>query len=226
MNPIKLIVEQMMIPFLNFSYHYIAPNYGIAIILLTLLLKIIFYPLTRQQSQTMAMQKKIQPELKAIQEKYKGQPEKVHKEMMRLWKENNINPLSGCLPTLIQIPFFIAIFYTIKSAKFTAILNTPGIYPGFLPFWITNLTMPDKTFILPVLVALSTYFYQKMVMTDPQQAKIFMFMPFLMLYICFKLPSGVLLFWVVSQGAAIIHQLYITRMMPQTAIEPKNKKES
>ena len=110
MKPINYLIDSFMIPFLNFSYENIFPNYGIAIILLTVLIKIVFYPLTKKQFEAMKANQKIQPMMKKIQEKYKGQPEKLHKEMTKLWKENNANPLSGCLPALVQLPVFIAVF--------------------------------------------------------------------------------------------------------------------
>jgi YidC/Oxa1 family membrane protein insertase len=211
MNPITFLVENMMLPFLTFSYEHIVPNYGIAILLLTLVIKIIFYPLTNKQFQSMQMQKKIQPEIKKLQEKYKGEPEKLQKEMMKVWKENKANPLSGCLPTLIQLPFFFAIFYTMKSDAFMNLIAQPGVNPGLFPFWVSNLGVPDKTFILPVLVGISTYLSQKMMTTDPKQAKIFMFMPFFMVFICLKMPTGVLLYWATSQILSVAQQYMIMK---------------
>ncbi|MCP4050850.1 MAG: membrane protein insertase YidC [bacterium] len=210
-NPITVLVENIMIPFLKAAYG-IIPNYGVAIIILTMVIKIIFYPLTRKQFESMKAQKQMQPEMKAIQEKYKGQPEKLQSEMMKLWKKHGSNPFSGCLPTLIQIPFFIAVFYTIKSDLFLSLINTeinPGVNPGLFPFWISNLGVKDVTYILPVLVGLSTFLSQKLMMTDPKQAKMFMFMPVIMFFICLKMPSGVLLYWAVSQLISTAQQYYI-----------------
>ena len=115
MGPIDLLIQNWMIPFLKFSYQSIYPNYGMSIILLTVLVKMVFYPLTKKQFVQMKVNQKIQPQIKEIQEKYKKQPEKMHKEMSALWKANNANPLSGCLPALVQLPFFFAIFYTMQS---------------------------------------------------------------------------------------------------------------
>ncbi|MFC1771702.1 YidC/Oxa1 family membrane protein insertase, partial [Candidatus Margulisiibacteriota bacterium] len=184
-------------------------NYGIAILLLTLLTKIIFHPLTNKQMKAMNAQKKIQPELKKLQEKYKDQPKKLQEEMMKLWKTHKANPLSGCLPILIQLPFFIAIFYTMRSPSFLALLAEPGVNPGLLPFWASNLGLPDKTYILPIIVAATTYFSQKMMTTDPKQAKIFAFMPILMFFISMNMPSGVLLYWGASQAMSLVQQYYI-----------------
>jgi YidC/Oxa1 family membrane protein insertase len=224
MNPITWLVNNLMMPFLNFSYENIFPNYGVAIILLTLVVKIVFYPLNNKQFESMKAQKKIQPELKKLQEKYKDQPEKLNKEMLKLWKENNANPFSGCLPVLIQMPFFFAIFYTIRSEAFKVVIAQPGINSGFLPFWLSDLGMPDKTYILPVIIGITMYLSQKMTVTDPKQAKMFMFMPFLMVFICFNLPSGVLLYWAVSQILQIAQQSYMLKKEPETQSLVKEKK--
>ena len=219
MNPINLLVQNIMLPFLIYSYHHIYPNYGVSIILLTLIVKIIFYPLTHKQFKSLSVQKEIQPEIKEIQEKFKGQPEKLQKEMTAVWKKYNMNPLSGCLPTLIQLPVFIAVFYTIKSTDFLALIAEPGINPGLFSFWLSNLGQPDTTYILPIFIGIITYITQKLMTTDPKQAKIFAFMPFLMVVICLKMPAGVLLYWAASQGLSAIQQILIMKK-----IEAKKEK--
>ena len=210
MGFIDYIVQNAFIPFLKFSYELI-PNYGIAIILLTLLIKLLFYPLTLKQFKSMKLNQKLQPELKKIQEKFKGEPQKVHKETMSLWKEHNANPFLGCLPTLVQLPFFFAVFWTVKSPVFLEMLSLPGANPGLLTFWIPNLATHDTTYILPVVIGIATYFSQKMFMTDPKQAALFMFMPFVMVFICLKMPGGVLIYWATSQVIATAQQYLIMR---------------
>lgn len=211
MGPIDFLVQKVMLPFLNFSYHTIYPNYGIAIILLTVLIKVLFYPLTRKQFESMKVTQKLQPKMKELQEKFKGQPEKLQKEMIKLWRENKANPLSGCLPALVQLPVFFAVFYTVNSAGFKEILGQPGINAGLFPFWLADLALPDKTFILPVIIALSTYWSQKMFTVDPKQASLFIFMPFLMFFISLKMPAGVLLYWAASQLISTLQQLIIMK---------------
>ena len=209
MGPIDLLIQNWMIPFLKFSYQSIYPNYGMSIILLTVLVKMVFYPLTKKQFVQMKINQKIQPQIKEIQEKYKKQPEKMHKEMSALWKANNANPLSGCLPALVQLPFFFAIFYTIQSESFTTLLAGEGVNKGFL-VW-SDITLMDPFFVLPVAIGLLTYWSQKFMVTDPKQSKIFMFMPFMMVFICFKMPIGVLLYWVISQLISTLQQVYIMK---------------
>lgn len=207
---IKGLVDHLFIPFLTFSYS-IIPNYGIAIILLTLLIKILFYPLSKKQFQSMKMSQKLQPEIKKLQEKYKEEPQTAQKEIFKLYKENNANPFIGCLPTLVQLPFFFAIFATMKSETFLSLLSQPHINPGFLPFWLTHLGHPDPFYILPVVIGGLTYWSQKMFITDPKQASLFIFMPVVMAFICLKMPVGVLLYWTTQQFVSSAQQFYIMR---------------
>ncbi|MFA5879366.1 MAG: YidC/Oxa1 family membrane protein insertase [Candidatus Margulisiibacteriota bacterium] len=209
------IINGAMIPFLDYSYHHIFPNYGLAIILLTLLVKIIFYPLTKKQFEAMKKNQKLQPLIKEIQDKYKGQPEKSQKELMKFWKENKFNPLSGCLPALLQLPIFLSIFWTINSPAFKNLLAQPGINPGFLPFWIPDLSLADHTMILPILISLLTYLSQKSFNIDPKQASIFLFMPFIMFIVSWKMPGGVLLYWGTSTLISWLQQLWIMRDKPE-----------
>lgn len=218
MNPITWLAENTMLPFLSFSYAYIFPNFGVAIILLTILVKIIFWPLNTKQYKAMKMQKMIQPELKKLQEKYKGQPDKLNKEMMKLWKDNNANPFTGCLPMLVQIPFFFAIFYAMKSPKFNALIAQPNTDPGLFSFWLPNLAQPDHFFILPVIIGLTLYWSQKISITDPKQARMFMLLPFVMVFICLKMPAGLLLYWAVSQALSVAQQLYILKTDVETPL--------
>ncbi len=209
-NPVTSLVDYMFIPFLNYSYSVI-PNYGIAIIVLTVLIKLIFAPLTHKQFKSMKVNQDLQPEVKKLQEKHKDDPKLLQKEMMSLWKENGVNPLSGCLPMLIQLPFFFAIYATINSITFKHILTLPDINPGFLPFWLNHLGQPDPYKILPIGIGLLTWWSQKMFITDPKQASLFMFMPVVMAFICFNMPSGVLLYWFVSQLISGAQQYLMTR---------------
>ncbi len=205
-----------MIPFLTFSYHHIFPNYGLAIILLTVVIKAIFYPLTNKQYTSMKKMQDLQPLLKELQEKLKKQPEKLQKEIMGFYKSHKVNPLSGCLPLLVQLPFFFAIYYTIGSPGFKELLTAPGVNPGIFSFWVPNLELPDHSFILPMVIAVSTYFSQKLMTMDPQQAKIFAFMPIFMFFISISMPSGVLLYWSVSQILSYLQQWWILKTYQKT----------
>ena len=206
--PINYLVSKFMIPFLVFSYENIVPNYGMAIIFLTIIIKIVFFPLMAKQYASMKAMQKVGPEMQKIREKYKKDPQKMQREMMALYQKHNINPLKGCLPMLVQIPFFLAVYATILSDQFTNLISQPGVNPGFLSFWLSDLSRHDATYILPLLLAIFTYYSQKMIMTDPQQQKFVWLSPILILAFGLKLPSGVLLYWAVSTILSTVQQYF------------------
>ncbi|MDC0977707.1 membrane protein insertase YidC [bacterium] len=229
-----------MLPALDFFYQF-TNNYGLAIILLTLAIKAAFWSLSAKQYESMDAMKKIQPKIKALQAKHKKEPEKMQKEMMVLYKEHGVNPLGGCLPLLVQLPFMIALFTTLNSNEF--LTRTTG--KAF--FWIQNVSFPEtanftsilaKTShalyskvatlslsgfnsslivagnalpILALLVGLSTYYSQKMMSVEPEQQKMMAFMPVFMVFICFNLNSGVLLYWIVSNVVTAYQQYYMKK---------------
>ena len=156
-GPIRFLSESFMLPFLEFSYQQIFANYGVAIILLTILIKVVFFPLMNKQYLSMKKMQAVAPMMTEIREKYKKQPEKMQKEVMKLYKEHNVNPFQGCLPMLLQIPFFFAIYSTIMGDTFTAMLSEPGVNMGLFSFWLSNLSVPDATFILPIILAYFTF---------------------------------------------------------------------
>jgi YidC/Oxa1 family membrane protein insertase len=199
MNPITYLIDHLMIPFLNFSYHSIYPNFGIAIILLTILVKVLLYPLTKQQFNSMKQMQAMMPTLKKLKEKHKDDPKKVQEETMKIYKEHKINPLGGCLPLVFQFPFLIALFYALNGTAFTELISHGSVFPGLTSFWLSDLSQKDPLYILPVIIGLSTYFGQKMSTADPSQQKILMFMPVLMVVISINMPGGVLLYWAFSQ---------------------------
>jgi len=205
------ISNNLILPFLNFSYYHIYPNYGVAIILMTIAIKILFYPLTKTQYTSMKNLQKVQPKLKEIQERLKSEPEKQREEMMKFYQENKVNPLGGCLPLLVQLPFFFAIFTTINSASFKALIAEPGIHSGLFPFWLANLAVPDHTFILPILIGAFTYLSQKLTPTDPQQQKLFMFVPFIIVFASLNMAAGVALYWAVSQIISTAQQYILVK---------------
>jgi YidC/Oxa1 family membrane protein insertase len=209
MNPITFLTNEIMIPFLNFSYHNIYPNFGIGIILLTLIIKLLFYPLTKQQFNSMKKMQEMMPAIKKLKEKYKNNPQQIQMETMKLYKENNINPIGGCLPMIVQLPFLFALFYTMNGEQFSNLISNGNVFPGLTTFWLSNLSLPDNFYILPIVIGVATYFGQKMSTTDPMQQKIMMFMPFLMVIISFKMPAGVLLYWAISQIISSGQQILI-----------------
>ncbi|MBT5856015.1 membrane protein insertase YidC [bacterium] len=207
-----------MIPFLTYSYNSIYPNYAIAIILLTIVIKAALYPLTKKQFDSMKKMQVLQPQFKELKVKYKKDPQRIQQETIKLYKENNVNPLGGCLPLIIQLPFLFALFYTMSSDAFNALITAPGVFPGLTTFWLPNLADPDHSYILPVLIGVSTFLSQKFSTVDAQQQKIMMFMPAIMVVICVKMPAGVLLYWAVSQIIGTAQQYFIMNPKKETAI--------
>ncbi|MEM2936389.1 MAG: YidC/Oxa1 family membrane protein insertase, partial [Candidatus Bathyarchaeia archaeon] len=209
--------------FLLQAFYDLTGNYGIAIILLTLLVKLVLLPLTIKQTRSMIAMQKIQPEIKKLQEKYKDDRERLSQEMMKFYKENKVNPLGGCLPLLLQLPVFFALFTVLRKYlltpptlivgnTFTVFKAIPkfetglfGAYAslpivksaGFL--WVKNLAdstrIADPTFILIILLAATTWYSQKQVMTDPRQKNMLIIMPLLTAFIGWSLPAGVVLYW-------------------------------
>jgi YidC/Oxa1 family membrane protein insertase len=226
-------------------------NYGVAIILLTVLVKLILLPLTIKQTRSMIAMQKIQPEIKKLQEKYKDDKEKLSQEMMKFYKENKVNPLGGCLPLILQMPVFFALFTVLRKylltpptiilgntlAAMTAIpgfAGLPGAYAG-LPdvkqagfLWINNLAdstrIADPTFILIILLAATTWYSQKQVMTDPRQKNMMIIMPLITAFIGWSLPAGVVLYWLTTNILQIIQQFaleYYDKKRPKELPAPK-----
>ena len=178
------------------------PSYGIAIIVLTLCIKLLLLPLAIKQIRSMKGMQEIQPKIKQIQQKYKNDKAKLSSEMQRLYRENNVSPLAGCLPLLIQMPFLVAIYYALQGFAYD-----PG-HESFL--WLDSLAKADGTYILPVLSALSTWFisYQ----TTPKnvqgsQKTMLYFMPLFIGYISMTFPSGLVIYWVVCNLFQMVQQL-------------------
>ncbi|HAR63462.1 MAG: hypothetical protein DKM50_12270 [Candidatus Margulisiibacteriota bacterium] len=215
MHPIQFLIENLMLPLLKLFYS-VSHSYAFAIMILTLVVKIIFYPLNKKQFISMKKMSELQPMFKKIQAKFKDEPQKMQAEMMKLYKTNGVNPLSGCLPLLIQLPFLIALFYTLTSPAFQNMLAVSSANATFL--WISNLVKPDHFYILPALLGISTWLSQKTMTVDPQQAKMFMFMPFLMVIISLNFPAGVLIYWNLSQILTIAQQVYMNKKYEKTKI--------
>lgn len=191
---------------LQFVYKFI-PNYGLAIILVTILIRLITFPLQYKSFKSMKKMQGIQPELAKIKEKYKDEPQKMQKETMDLFKKAGANPLSGCLPLLLQMPFFFAIYRVLYSS--VELVGAP--FYG----WIHDLSIHDPFYILPVLMAAAMFAQQKLTPTstmDPTQAKIMMFMPVIFAFIMKSLPAGLVLYILVSTTVGILQQMLVYKM--------------
>lgn len=191
---------------LQFIYRYL-PNYGIAIILLTILIRLITFPLQYKSFKGMKKMQELQPEMQKIKEKYKNDQQKMQQETMELFKKAGANPLSGCLPLLLQMPFFFAIYRVLFSS--VELVGAP--FYG----WIKDLSIHDPFYVLPVLMAVTMFLQQKMTPSasaDPIQQKVMMFMPLIFAFIFKGMPAGLVLYIVVSTFVGILQQYFVYKL--------------
>lgn len=177
------------------SYFYnLVGDYGIAIIMLTAVVNVITFPLTRKQIQSSKKLQDIQPELKKLQEKYKNDKEKYNTVTMEYMRDNKVNPLGGCLPLIVQFPIMIAVFHLLRDPSLIAERVGPLFDPTFLFFGL-NLTESDPLYILPIMAAAATFFHQRMVLTDPKQKMMLYIFPVMIMVISVSFPAGLVLYW-------------------------------
>ena len=181
-------------------------NWGWAIILLTVLIKLVFFPLSAASYKSMARMKEVQPRLMAMREQYKSEPQKLNQAMMEMYRKEKINPLGGCLPVVIQIPVFIALYWVL--------LSSVEMRGATWVLWIHDLSVPDPYYILPVIMAISMFVQTKLNPTppDPIQAKVMMYMPIIFSVMFFFFPAGLVLYWVVNNLLSIAQQWQINQM--------------
>jgi len=214
------IIARPCLYLMNLIYQFI-PNYGIAIILLTILIKILFWPLGNKSYESMNQMRKLQPRMKALQEKYKDDRQKMNQELMNLYRTYKVNPLGGCIPMLLQIPVFIALYSMLNQA----------IELRHAPFflWINDLSAPDRLFqfegyipfmqepygipVLTIIMGGTMFLQQKMSPApgDPSQAKMMMLLPVFFTFIFINFPAGLVLYWLVNNVASILQQYYINK---------------
>ncbi|MGN6319228.1 membrane protein insertase YidC [Trinickia sp.] len=187
--------------------HGVVGNWGWAIVLLTVLIKAVFFPLSAASYKSMARMKAITPRMQALRERFKSEPQKMNAALMELYKTEKVNPFGGCLPIVIQIPVFISLYWVLLSS--VEMRGAPWI------LWIHDLSQQDPFFILPVLMAVSMFLQTRLNPTppDPVQAKMMMFMPIAFSVMFFFFPAGLVLYYVVNNVLSIAQQYYITRMM-------------
>ena len=180
-------------------------NWGWAIIILTVIVKLIFAPLTHKSQKSMKKLQKLQPLFAELKEKYKGDPQRLNREMMELYKKHQVNPMGGCLPMLIQIPVFIALYNVLNNA--IELRGAP------FAFWLHDLSAKDPYYILPILMGLSMLAMQKMTPTsmDPKQNMMMMIMPVVLTFMFISLPSGLVLYFTVSNLLSMAQQIYINK---------------
>lgn len=188
------------------AIHSAVGNWGWSIIILTMMIKAVFFPLNNTQYKSMAKMKKIQPRMKALKEQYGSDRERYSKAMMELYKKEKVNPMSGCLPIIVQIPVFIALYWVL--------LESVEMRQAPFMFWIHDLSAKDPYFVLPLLMGASMFVTTWMSpTTDPLQRKIFLMMPVMFTAFFLFFPSGLVLYWFVNNVLQIIQQTYINRGM-------------
>jgi len=207
---IILPVAQLLLWALNAGYNLI-PNYGIVIIILSGLTRLLFYPLTQISMRSMRAMQEIQPEMERLRKKYEKDPQELNKRVFALYREHKVNPVSGCLPLLLQMPVFFALY--------SVLANSVELRQAPFVAWITDLSAPDTLMtiggfaihVLPVLMSLSMFWQQKLTPTDPRQAPVMLLMPFMMLFFFYKVPSGLTLYWTVTNLFSVAQQYQMNR---------------
>ena len=198
-----------------FHIHALVGNWGLAIILVTCLIKAIFCPLSAKSYRSMAKMRMLQPRVKRLQESYKDDKQALGKKMMEMYKSEKVNPLSGCLPMVIQIPIFISLYWVLLES--VELRHAPFI------FWIHDLSMKDPYFVLPVLMGISMFLQQKIspAPADPMQAKIMMLLPVMFTFLFSSFPAGLVLYWLTNNLISITQQYLITRHYQATHTHKK-----
>jgi len=204
------VIAHPLLTALKFFYSYIG-NYGIAIILLTVLIKMLFWPLTQKSYTSMKSMQKLQPKMQQLREKYKNDRERMNRELMELYKTHRVNPLGGCLPMLVQIPVFFALY---KVLLFSIELR----HAPFM-FWLTDLSAKDPYYITPLIMGASMFFQQKMMPSqmEPTQQRIMMMMPVIFTFMFLNFPSGLVIYWLVNNLLTIGQQYLINRKGAEAA---------
>ena len=186
-------------------------SYGVAIILVTVLIRVVLAPISIRQFESMRQMQRLQPEMKALQERHKGEPQKLQQAQAELFREYKVNPLAGCLPLLVQLPFLWGLYY--------ALLHINYHNAGFL--WIQNLGQPDHRYILPILSGLTTLLSTRMTMSTSMQSQdrtqqiiMMLFMPAIIVYFTIRYPAGLALYWTVSQILTVLQQYLFFQRHP------------
>ena len=186
-------------------------NYGVAIILLTVLVKGVFYPLAQKSMRSMKQMQALQPQVNALKAKYRSDPQRFQREQLELFRRHKVNPMGGCLPMVVQIPIFYALYLTLQYS-----VELQGA-PFF--WWIHDLSKKDPYYVLPILMGLSMLVQQKMTPTvgDPRQAQVMMVMPVIFTFMFLEFPTGLVLYWLVNNVLSVLQQYLIDRAMARSA---------
>ena len=196
-------IRQFLTFLLNTTDKYVG-NFGVSIIIVTILIKIMLLPLTLKQDKSMKEMKKLQPELEKIKEKYANDKQMLNIKTMELYKEHKVNPLGGCLPLLLQLPILFALFGVLRN----------GIIPKDSSFLWLKLSVPHPFYVLPVLNGAVSFFQQKLMGSadsNPQMKNMMYIFPIMMIMFSLKMPSGLQLYWLTSSILAVVQQYFIMK---------------
>ena len=215
------IISQPLFWLLSFVYENIMANWGVAIIVVTFLIKLAFYKLTESSGRSMAKMRQLQPRMKQLQDRYKDDRQALSQAMMELYKREKVNPAAGCLPILIQMPFFLAFYWVLLE-------SVEMRQAALLPFWITDLSSRDPYFILPLIMGAAMLAQQKLnpAPTDPVQARVMQIMPIMFTVFFAFFPSGLVLYWVTNTVLSIAQQWKINRVVEAEAKAQKGGKKT
>jgi YidC/Oxa1 family membrane protein insertase len=211
------IISQPLFWLLSKVYSFVG-NWGLAIILVTILIKMAFYKLTEASGRSMAKMREIQPRMKALQDRYKDDRQALSQAMMELYKREKVNPAAGCLPILIQMPFFLAFYWVL--------LESVEMRQAPFALWITDLSSRDPYFILPIIMGAAMLFQQRLnpAPADPVQAKVMQVMPIMFTGFFAFFPAGLVLYWVTNTLLSIAQQWYINKIVHEEAAARSGKK--
>lgn len=199
-------IAKPILDMLNFFNKFVG-NYGLSIIIVSALIKIVFIPFSTISHKSMKKMSKLQPQINALRDRYKKDKDKLNQEIMKLYQENKVNPASGCLPILVQIPVFFALY--------RALLGAIELRHAPFYFWITDLSAKDPLYITPIFMGATMVLQQKMTPAtgDPRQAKMMMFMPVVFTALFLSFPSGLVVYWTVNNVLTVAHQYWMNRSM-------------
>jgi len=212
------IISQPLFWLLSFVYGFVA-NWGVSIIVVTFLIKLAFYKLTESSGRSMAKMRNLQPRMKALQDRYKDDKQALSQAMMELYKREKVNPAAGCLPILIQMPFFLAFYWVL--------LESVEMRQAPFALWITDLSTRDPYFILPLIMGVAMFAQQKLnpAPTDPVQAKVMQIMPIMFTVFFAFFPSGLVLYWVTNTLLSIAQQWKVNKVVEAEAKAKKGGKK-
>jgi YidC/Oxa1 family membrane protein insertase len=200
------VIAKPLLYSLKYFYGYVG-NYGVAIIIITIILKAFFFPLTHKSYKSMKGMQKIQPEMTKLREKFKDDRDAMNKAVMELYREHKVNPMGGCLPMVVQIPVFFALY---KSLMFSIELRHAPFY-----LWVTDLADKDPYYVTPVIMGITMFVQQKMTPSqmDPMQQKMMLALPVVFTFMFLSFPSGLVLYWLVNNVLTIGQQMYINKLV-------------